>query len=104
MFSLAHHGTPSVLQLGKLAMKTDHEYWFPAKRYGWGWGLPTSWEGWLVCAAFLALIVAGVFLFPPARALGSFITYTIVVGVLLLAVCWLKGEPPRWRWGDDQGA
>jgi len=19
----------------------------------------------------------------------------------LVAVCWLKGEPPRWRWGDE---
>lgn len=18
-------------------------YWFPAKHYGWGWGLPTAW-------------------------------------------------------------
>lgn len=23
-------------------------YWFPAKRYGWGWGLPSSWQGWVV--------------------------------------------------------
>ena len=20
-------------------------YWFPVKRYGWGWGLPGTWEG-----------------------------------------------------------
>lgn len=22
--------------------------WFPAKRYGWGWGLPVTWQGWVV--------------------------------------------------------
>ena len=20
-------------------------YWFPAKRYGWGWGPPSTWQG-----------------------------------------------------------
>ena len=23
-------------------------YWFPAKSYGFGWGLPITWQGWLV--------------------------------------------------------
>jgi hypothetical protein len=23
-------------------------YWFHAKRYGYGWGLPATWEGWVV--------------------------------------------------------
>jgi hypothetical protein len=82
-------------------MQTDHKYWFPAKRYGWGWGFPSSWEGWLVFATFFALIVAGFFMFPPAEEVGSFVAYTAIVSVLLVAVCWLKGEPPRWRWGDD---
>jgi len=82
-------------------MQTDHHYWFPAKRYGWGWGVPTSWEGWLVFGVFFALLIAGVFFFLPAKAVGSFIAYTVVLNVLLIAVCWLKGEPPRWRWGND---
>jgi hypothetical protein len=33
-------------------MQTERKYWFPAKRYGWGWGIPCSWRGWLVLAAF----------------------------------------------------
>jgi len=77
------------------------KYWFPAKRYGWGWGLPCAWQGWLVYAAFFALIIAGIFVFPPAESLGRFIVYTSIVTALLVAVCWLKGEPPRWRWGSD---
>jgi hypothetical protein len=26
------------------------------------------------------------------------------VTVALVAVCWLKGEPLRWRWDDDKRA
>jgi hypothetical protein len=46
-------------------MQIDGRYWFPAKRYGWGWGLPVTWQGWLV--AFIALTVAGGFVFPPMK-------------------------------------
>jgi type IV secretory pathway TrbD component len=27
--------------------------------------------------------------------------YMIVLCCLLVGICWLKGEPPRWRWGGD---
>ena len=82
-------------------MDTGRNYWFPAKRYGWGWGLPTSWEGWIVLAVYFALLIAGFFIYPPAKAVDHFVAYTAVLSVLLFAVCWLTGEPPRWRWGDD---
>ncbi len=75
-------------------------YWFPAKRYGWGWGLPVRWEGWAVFAAFVALVVLGAFLFPPRVVMGSYLGYIALLCVLLVGICWLKGEPPRWRWGD----
>jgi hypothetical protein len=42
-------------------------YWFPAKRYGWGWGLPSTWEGWVVLAVYLALLVALCVLVPAHR-------------------------------------
>jgi hypothetical protein len=83
-------------------MPPEGNYWFPAKRYGWGWGLPATWQGWFVLAAFLGLVVVGTLLFPPKAAPVFFFAYIIVLGALLLGVCWLKGEPPRWRWGNDQ--
>ncbi len=76
-------------------------YWFPAKRYGWGWGLPRTWEGWAVLLGFLALLVAGTVIVPPGRSLTGFIVYTGVLVALLVFICWWKGEPPRWRWGDE---
>ncbi|PAY07334.1 hypothetical protein CK489_16240 [Bradyrhizobium sp. UFLA03-84] len=81
-------------------MPRDDKYWFPAKRYGWGWGPPNNWQGWAVLAGFVALVaVGGAMNLPQAPA--RFIGYVVVLGVLLTAVCWWKGEPPRWRWGGD---
>jgi hypothetical protein len=85
-------------------MRTDAKYWFPAKRYGWGWGLPITWQGWLVFAAFFAMVAAGAFLFPPREMLTAYLAYIAVLSIALSGVCWLKGEPPRWRWGEDEGA
>jgi hypothetical protein len=82
-------------------MPDNGAYWFPAKRYGWGWGLPVSWQGWLVMAAYFALVISGIALFPPRQSLAVFALYIAVLTALLMAVCWLKGEPPRWRWGND---
>jgi hypothetical protein len=83
-------------------MQPERKYWFPAKRYGWGWGIPSSREGWLVLAAFVGLLVVGSFLFPPRTRLGPYLAYVAVLCALLIGVCWLKGEPPRWRWGNDE--
>jgi drug/metabolite transporter (DMT)-like permease len=77
----------------------ESRYWFPAKRYGWGWGPPRTWQGWLVLVAFFALLAVGALVFLPKQQPGSFIIYTAFLVVVLIAVCYLTGEPPRWRWG-----
>ena len=82
-------------------MQAKPPYWFPAKRYGWGWGLPAAWQGWTVLALYAVLLALGFALFPPHRGLGAFLAYIVALTALLVAICWLKGEPPRWRWGDD---
>lgn len=76
--------------------------WFPAKRYGWGWGLPVAWQGWLVLLLYAAGLFVALKWLPPAI---EPLRYGLCVGVLtavLLVVCWVKGEPPRWRWGKDE--
>jgi len=82
-------------------MTSDHRYWFPAKRYGWGWGLPIAWQGWAVLFGFLGLIFAGAVSIRPHQHLIGFIVYVVVMICLFTGVCWLKGEPARWRWGRD---
>lgn len=74
-------------------------YWFPAKRFGWGWGPPVTWQGWLVIAVYVALIVAAAFAFPPRALPAQFVGCIVGLSVLLTIVCWITGEPPRWRSG-----
>lgn len=74
-------------------------YWFPAKTHGWGWGLPTVWQGWATLAVAFSLCVLGGIFTP--REEHRLLYGVVMVGVVaaLLAVCSAKGEPPAWRWG-----
>ncbi len=80
-------------------MTREPDYWFPAKRYGWGWGLPSRWQGWVVFIGYFLLLGLGVFFLPPERRPLAFLAYASVLSFALVGVAWLKGEPPRWRWG-----
>ena len=42
---------------------TDGPEWFAPKRYGYGAGLPISWQGWTVSVMFLALVAGLAFFF-----------------------------------------
>jgi hypothetical protein len=83
-----------------MSMSTpDETYWFRAKRFGWGWGFPTCWQGWLVFAAYFGLFLFGfIFLRGKAGSTG-FIVFASVLTLAMLLICWKKGEPLRWRWG-----
>jgi hypothetical protein len=78
-----------------------NDYWFPAKTYGWGWGWPRRWQGWVVMVLWLAMLLAGLLALHPSRQPVEFVIGLVVHGGLLLAICWWKGEPPRWRWGGE---
>lgn len=74
-------------------------YWFPAKRYGWGWGVPSTWQGWVTMAVWLVLIAIDA-IFVAERNLFLFQAIAIGLSIILIAICCWKGEPPRWRWGS----
>lgn len=74
------------------------EIWFRAKRYGWGWGAPVAWQGWVVLVGWLALLLAGVLALVRLSPVVAFV-YTLAMVALLIAICWIKGERPRWHWG-----
>lgn len=78
----------------------EKPFWFPAKRYGWGWGLPCRWEGWVALVVWLLLLVAAAVILAP-RDIFSFEIAAWILAALLIALCWGKGEKPRWRWGKD---
>jgi hypothetical protein len=71
-------------------------YWFPAKKYGWGWGLPDVWQGRAVLVGWVAMVFAGAFILAEHHKDLYFVFLAVMVGALF-AVCL---EPPRWRWGN----
>jgi hypothetical protein len=91
------------------------EYWFAAKRYGYGWGRALTWQGWLVYGTFLASVV-WYFAWATHRvaagqtygwseetfiATGFFLLMAIALPVLV-TICAMTGEPARWRWGSTK--
>ncbi len=85
----------------KDSMQPDKKkIWFPAKRYGWGWGFPCAWQGWVVILAFGAVVgSSGILLLP--KHVAAWYGCLAVSSIILVAICWAKGEKPRWRWGGD---
>ncbi|MBJ7536699.1 hypothetical protein [Marinomonas transparens] len=72
--------------------------WFPAKKNGWGWGKPNTWQGWLVWSLYMFVVIAISFIFDPKETL---IQWSIWVGIstfLLLLIYYIKGESPSWKW------
>lgn len=78
-------------------------YWFKRKLYGWGW-TPATWEGWTV-----TVVAIGAILFVVLRAerletqeavLFQVALPVIVIALALILISYLKGEKPRWQWGE----
>ena len=78
---------------------TGKQVWFPAKKYGWGWGLPNCWQGWVVFTVYLGLLFGGAFLV--SKHTGLYVGYASTLSIVLIIICYLKGEKPRWRWGKE---
>ena len=80
-------------------MMDDRPEWFAPKRYGLGAGLPISWQGWLVLAVYVAIIVAAVILLDDHRLAQASI---VVPATALLVIIFAKTTRGgwRWRWGD----
>ena len=80
-------------------MEQKENYWFKAKRYGYGW-TPSSKEGWLI-----TIIYIGVIIFSATRLIEndvpdlSFFKFFFVITILFILIAWRTGEKPKWRWG-----
>jgi hypothetical protein len=55
----------------------------------------------VVTLGYAALLPLAVVMFPPQRNMPGFLISVFGLSGVLIAVCWWTGEPPRWRWGDD---
>ncbi len=82
------------------------KYWFGTKNYGYGWGLPTSWEGWISFLVFSVIFVGALSILvlpyvdtqiPPANLIILLCIFALDV-FALVAVSYRYGETPEWRW------
>jgi hypothetical protein len=76
--------------------------WFRAKMYGWGW-YPITWQGWAITLLYVLTLVAKAKEINKAQHtvsdfLINFGFQFIILTILLLTICYLKGEKPEWRW------
>jgi uncharacterized membrane protein YhhN len=79
---------------------TDDKDWFAPKRYGYGAGVPISWQGWAVTLGFAATVCGAAFLFrdrplPMFAAIVPFLIAFIVITARTTRGGW------RWRWGKE---
>ena len=78
---------------------SDNPDWFAPKRFGYGAGLPISWQGWAVTLGYVALMALATVLID-----YTWIGYASVVTILtamFIVICarTTKGGW-RWRWGE----
>ncbi len=109
----------------KVGTKKSSNIWFPAKKYGYGWGMPVVWQGWVVLLGTFAVGCAPLFYVSFVYKGDEYCREVIEKGIpadcnpevatslyLLAAIAWLiasvmalyivcekKGEKPSWRWG-----
>lgn len=79
------------------------QLWFKAKKYGWGW-YPCSWQGWLILVLGIAFSIWNFqrldsVSHSASDTLRPFIIQTFLLTLAIIAICYYKGEKPRWRWG-----
>lgn len=77
----------------------DKKIWFPAKKYGWGWGPPCVWQGWAVMAGFI-VVLSGTALFLMPKHPLAWGGCVVIASAINLAIVYAKGEKPHWRWGN----
>jgi hypothetical protein len=82
-------------------MDKAQPYWFYANRNGWGWG-PATWQGWLVIVAWLSIFLWGLRVTGLRAHPWTHAAYVAAMLGLLALICYLKGEPARWRWGGNK--
>jgi uncharacterized membrane protein YdfJ with MMPL/SSD domain len=73
--------------------------WFAARRFGYGAGVPLTWQGWAVLAAY------GLLLFLAVNFLASLLKLALIV-VSTLALIFISARRTEggwhWRWGKGR--
>ena len=74
--------------------------WFVGKRYGYGPGLPVSWQGSALILGFVATVLALV-LTLRHRPLVMIALLVPLVATFTVISCRMTRGGCRWRWGEE---
>jgi len=77
-------------------------YWFEAKRFGLGSGLPIAWQGWALLLSYIALVGGVSALTAWQPKIGPIIAAAIIIPATIALVIIAKRRTRggwRWRWG-----
>ncbi len=79
---------------------SDGPEWFAPKRYGYGSGVPISWQGWAITLAFIAVMIGlSLLLRDQPLRLAASLAPLIAIFIVICAKTTRGGW--RWRWGND---
>ena len=80
---------------------SDGPEWFAPRRYGFGSGMPISWQGWALLIGFTAAAVAAALLLAgqPARQIAALVP--LIFTYFVISARTTKGGW-RWHWGEDE--
>ena len=78
---------------------SDGPAWFAPKRYGYGAGLPISWQGWALTLGFvaMAILLSVKFAERPLELFAALAPFVIAFTVICARTT--RGGW-RWRWGE----
>ena len=78
------------------------DIWFKAKEYGYGW-YPSNFIGWSVILIWIFIEIISFLIIDNnshsvSDTLIKFIPFSIILIIILIYICYKKGEKPAWRW------
>jgi hypothetical protein len=79
---------------------SDGPEWFAPKRYGYGAGLPISWQGWAVTIGFVAIVLAVSLKFAGKPLVMIAIMVPLLTAFIVICARTTRGGW-RWRWDEE---
>ena len=78
----------------------DEPAWFAPKRFGYGAGLPISWQGWVLTIGYIAVCVVVAMVFAQKPLILVAVLVPLTVALMVIAARTTRGGW-RWRWGSE---
>jgi (2Fe-2S) ferredoxin len=97
--AVTENDVPLIMDALHKLLPENRKIWFPAKTFGWGWGPPCSWQGWVVLLIYIALLASASWLMPLNESPALYTACVIGLTIVLIIICIWKGGRPRWHWG-----